>query len=195
MQTLIFETPFVQPVILDHPTMHLPTIILISFLNLLPILSLALSSTPLNLLTLSTTTTDATNLTLPPPLTAPSPTCLKITEPSMVGLNPTNCEICTQIICIKLTQPRPEQLRRDKWIWAELEGCSLGYYLPDEALVPSSGQCTGTFEAIVQTCSTDSRFNAGVVNVRDLPDFSGDGRAVEEGKLRYAMAPERLTLF
>ena len=47
----------------------------------------------------------------------------------------------------------------------------------------------------MQTCSTDSRFNAGVVNVRDLPDFSGDGRAVEEGKLRYAMAPERLTLF
>ena len=30
--------------------------------------------------------------------------------------------------------------------------------------------------------------------MEEMPDFSGDGRAVREGQLRFAMAPERLTL-
>ena len=60
--------------------------------------------------------------------------------------------------------------------------------------MPSEGQCLGTFAAILEECSTDSRWNAGGINVREMPSFGGDGRAVEGGKLRYAMAPERLTL-
>lgn len=83
---------------------------------------------------------------------------------------------------------------RDKWIWTELPGCSLGYYLPEDAPVPWRGQCERTFESILELCSTDSRFNAGGINVEEMPDFSGDGRAVREGQLRFAMAPERLTL-
>lgn len=112
----------------------------------------------------------------------------------MVGLNPTNCKICIPIVCKKLTSPHPEQLIRDKWFWAELPGCSLGYYLPEEALVPSAGQCERTFAAIVEPCSTNSRFNAGGINVEEMPDFSGDGSVVVERRLRYVMAPERLTL-
>lgn len=83
---------------------------------------------------------------------------------------------------------------RDKWIWTELPGCSLGYYLPEETIVPFLGQCEASFGDIVELCSTNSRFNAGGINVEEMPDFSGNGRAVVEGRLRYAMAPERLTL-
>lgn len=46
----------------------------------------------------------------------------------------------------------------------------------------------------MELCSTNSRFNAGGINVEEMPDFSGDGQAITEGELRYAMAPERLTL-
>lgn len=83
---------------------------------------------------------------------------------------------------------------REKWIWTELPGCSLGYYLPDEAVVPYKGQCLHAFNEMVELCSTNSRFNAGEINVGVMPDFSGDGHAITEGQLRYAMAPERLTL-
>lgn len=60
--------------------------------------------------------------------------------------------------------------------------------------MPYQQQCESTFGAVVEGCATDSRFNAGVVNVLVLPGFAGPGEAVVQGKLRYAMAPERLTL-
>lgn len=60
--------------------------------------------------------------------------------------------------------------------------------------MPSLGPCIGAFEMIVEMCARDSRFNAGVINVAILPDFSGQGEPEVEGQMRYIMAPERLTL-
>lgn len=111
----------------------------------------------------------------------------------MVGLDPSNCDVVIGIICHQLG-PAPEELVRDRWIWAELPGCALGYYLPARAWAADRGHCERTFEAVVGLCASDSRWNAGGVNVEVMPDFSGDGRAEREGRMRYAMAPERLTL-
>ncbi len=61
-------------------------------------------------------------------------------------------------------------------------------------MAPSLGTCMHEFEKIVNVCATDSRFNAGGINVVEMPDFGGQGRAEIEGRMRYAMAPERLTL-
>ena len=112
----------------------------------------------------------------------------------MLGLNPTNCEILILIICTRITSRPPGQLVRDKWIWSELPGCALGYYLPDQVAVPHIGECGRLFDDIVELCSRDSRFNAGGFNVAEMPDFSQQGHAYREGELMYAMAPERLTL-
>ena len=83
---------------------------------------------------------------------------------------------------------------RDTWVWTELPGCALGYYLPDKAWKPRPRTCAGDLEYIVDMCSTDLRFNAGGLNVAEMPSFSGQGRAETEGAVMYAMAPERLTL-
>lgn len=112
----------------------------------------------------------------------------------MLGLNPSNCDLALPIACGKLTDTPAARLVHDKWIWTELPGCSLGYYLPDEAAPPFLFQCEGALGAVVELCATNSRFNAGEVNVETMPDFGGDGTAVVEGAVRYVMAPERLTL-
>ncbi len=61
-------------------------------------------------------------------------------------------------------------------------------------MVPSVGTCYQAFDQIVYMCASESRFNAGGINVAEMPDFGGQGRAEIEGRMRYAMAPERLTL-
>ena len=83
---------------------------------------------------------------------------------------------------------------RDTWIWFELPGCALGYCLPEEEEVPNVGRCKGLYESLVEKCAFNSRYNAGGINVAEMPDFSGPGRAETEGLMRYAFAPERLTL-
>ncbi|KAL9065291.1 MAG: hypothetical protein Q9161_008320 [Pseudevernia consocians] len=177
-----------------------PPLVLLScfLLHLLPVSPLSINEPPANLITLPSNTNNTNtnnnnnnNNILPSAYTAE---CVRITDPPMIGLNPTNCDIAIGIICHRLTGPRPTQLVRDKWIWAELPSCSLGYYLPEDAYIPYLGQCQKRFEEIVELCSTDSRFNAGGMNVREMPDFSGDGEGIVEEGVRFAMAPERLTL-
>lgn len=166
--------------------MRLPTLLQLLSIHYLAISCLTINSSPANLITLPNNNLTLTNTV--------DPECVKITDPPMVGLNPTMCHVALQIICNRLTGPRPEQLVRDKWIWTELVGCSLGYYLPHWATVPFLGQCERSYSEILELCATDSRFNAGGINVLEMPDFSGDGQGVMEGLVRYAMAPERLTL-
>ena len=83
---------------------------------------------------------------------------------------------------------------RDKWIWRELPECALAYYLPPNAVVPTEYKCrTLIFGSLFEKCAVDSRYNAGSINVAELPDFSGDGRAIVQYEQRFLMAPERLT--
>jgi len=113
----------------------------------------------------------------------------------MTGLNPTHCAELVPIICIPLNVTAPARPARDKWIWRELPGCALAFYLPEHAPVPPVDVCKGLiFGEIVEMCATRSRFNGGGINVDALPDFGSDGTAVDEGGARFLMAPERMTL-
>ena len=169
--------------------MRLPATILFSLLHFHLISSFAIIHKPAtNLITLPTT-----NLTL---TSAPNSEaqCVRITNPPMVGLKPTDCEAVMSTLCQRLAFWEPDQLRRDVWLWTELPGCALGYYLPTITIPPSWGQCHNAFQQIVELCSTDSKYNAGSLNVAEMPDFSGSGRPITEGETMWAMAPERLTL-
>jgi len=174
-------------------TMCASVILLPLLLQFLAVPSSALTTRPLNLLTVG-------NRIRPFNLTENGyhVECVKITEPPQIGLNPTMCEAAVPIACGKLNFPQPERLVRDKWIWIEMPGCALGYYLPAEPMpgrIPSKAQCEeNIFGAIVEKCGTNSRFNAGNINVDDMPSFSGDGLPLTPGYPRYVMAAERMTL-
>lgn len=80
-------------------------------------------------------------------------------------------------------------------MWKEISGCALGYYLPTAAEVPGMLECeVGIFKKIREDCATNPQYNAGSINVFDLPDFSSDGTEQVYGSGRYLMAPERLTI-
>lgn len=168
--------------------MRLASILLsITPLLLLPVSSLAMNRPPATLIT----TLPTHNLTLPSsPITDAAPKCVRIDDPPMAGLNPTNCDAAIPMLCRSLREPSP----RDAWIWTELPGCALGVYLPDKAWKPHTRACHGDLGFIVDKCSRDSRFNAGGLNVAEMPSFGGPGRAETEGAVMYAMAPRRLTL-
>ena len=120
--------------------------------------------------------------------------CHRITEPSMPGLNPTNCEYITQNLCRRF-QLGPVLIDdRDKWHWFELPGCALAFYLSTTAQSPGLQGCLRIMGEIREKCATNSRYNAGTSNVKTLPDFTGDGQAVDNWEARFIMAPERLTL-
>jgi len=144
------------------------------------------------------------NLTSPFPLTTSLTTndhitCAHVDTP--IGLHPTYCSTAINIICQKLTENDPRILARDKWVWTELPGCALGYYLPSETspmLIPSSAECeVGIFLEMVEKCAYDSRFNVGSINVAELPSAEGKGTAQTggDGVLRYALAPLALDNF
>ena len=84
---------------------------------------------------------------------------------------------------------------RDKWVWEVVSGCALGFYLPQEAPVPTLWECENIiFDKMRLGCANDWRYNAGGINIFELPDFSQDGSAMVEDQGMFMMAPERLTL-
>ena len=118
------------------------------------------------------------------------------TTPSLVGLDPTNCDVATQFTCSRMTGSLPESLIvREKWIWTdEFPGCAIGYYLHTSHVVPSHSLCLLTYKDIIGECATNSSVNAGSVNVLEMPDWGQDGRAISDRYAMWIMAPERLTL-
>lgn len=96
-------------------------------------------------------------------------------------------------MCEKLVSRGPEA--HDKWIWEETSGCALGYYIPEGGNKPNMWQCEERiFGEMRRQCASNWIYNAGGINVLDLPDFSSDGTAVLEDVARFMMATERLTL-
>ena len=155
--------------------MHYPSIVIFSFFLLLEsatltTLTLPLSAaSPASLLTLN----NHTNINIPLYLT--EALCARITDPPLAGLNPSNCDIVAEITCQRLVNVPREHLVQETWIWSELEGCAMGYYLPDGARVPNRHTCEGVImKEITEKCARDSRFNAGSINVERLPNFADD---------------------
>lgn len=135
------------------------------------------------------------NLNLPHTLgVSYEPECHRIDDPPMTGLNPSHCEMASDIICQHLGSRPPV----NQWVWVEQPGCALGFWMPDFAwIVPSYWVVPSykrIYSRIIDKCVYDSRFNAGTVNVAYLPDSSQNGTAIEGDKAMFLMAPGRLTL-
>lgn len=124
-----------------------------------------------------------------------NPQCHRVHGPGMPGLNPTNCVTASELLCQHfrhgLIHPGDPPLR--EWIWIEQPGCAVAFYRPPFRYHMYT-ECEDIFSGIIDLCARNSRFNAGSVNVLLLPDFSQDGRAEDERRYRYLLAPERLTL-
>lgn len=130
------------------------------------------------------------------PLSSPfTVQCHLINLEPPTGLNPSMCELATQMACNKLENTPHDDLIRHKWIWTdELPGCALGLYLQQWPARPHAAVCERMFHGIIEECSIDSRFNAGTINVEVLPDWGHDGQPDWAEGTMWIMAPERLTL-
>lgn len=69
----------------------------------------------------------------------------------------------------------------------------MGWYLPTHARVPDSTACSEVLKAIVDQCTSVGNWNAGAVNVDEMPGLTGDGTAVDKEEMRWFMAPQQLT--
>ena len=178
--------------------MYRPNILFLSIiLEYLPITSFSLTIPTLDLINQS-------NHTAAPLLTInghhhlnvtnlPPPICYFITNPPMSTLSNLKCSFLADDFCSDLASPGPKP--RDRWVWAEISGCALGYYFPREAILPTHFTCEQViFGMIRRQCAMDPLYNAGSINVGQLPDFSQDGTELFPYQGRYLMAPERLTL-
>ena len=126
------------------------------------------------------------------------PRCRTATRPPpdpLPNLHPTVCESLIPIVCSWVT-PGPDHLAyRDRWIWANKEGCALGYYSPQAAELPEEVECQFLiYKALVDKCAFDSRFNAGGINVGEMPGLGIAGTAAEDDSAnRYFFASMPLT--
>ncbi|KAM0804846.1 hypothetical protein BDR22DRAFT_555620 [Usnea florida] len=121
------------------------------------------------------------------------PVCYYISAPPMPLLSSLKCAFITDAVCQNLVSQGPSA--HDKWIWWEVSGCALGYYIPTGGARPNLSQCQKTiFGEMRQRCGSSWMYNGAGINVVDLPDFGDDGSAVLEDTARFMMAPERLTL-
>ncbi|KAI4241311.1 MAG: hypothetical protein L6R40_004617 [Gallowayella cf. fulva] len=117
------------------------------------------------------------------------PQCHSIDAPTMPGLTPTNCGWVADVVCYELTQSSA----RDKWIWNERPGCAIGFWMPQRRYVDIVN-CPQILKSIIAKCAFNSKYNAGTVNVAELPDFSQDGSSEHHDRVAWLLAPERLTL-
>lgn len=118
--------------------------------------------------------------------------CHRIIEPPMPGLHPTNCGLAAQLLCREIDRSSRSAVL-DRWVWNELVGCATGYFVPGRFFYQEL-RCEGAFEAIIEACATDSRFNAGSENVEVLPNFTQPAEAWVRSRPMYVMAPKKLTL-
>lgn len=71
------------------------------------------------------------------PLTTTSPNndhinCVRVD--SGIALDPTYCLPAISTICRELIEQGFSGLVRDEWIWVEMPGCALGYFIPEGML-------------------------------------------------------------
>lgn len=122
--------------------------------------------------------------------------CLGITNPRQPKLITSSCARAISTICRKLSFPQPRLTTRGRWQWTTLPGCSLGYFIPDDApstLIPFERECEGDiFGNIIQQCGENPRYNTGTINVDYPPTPMMPGFPITLGYPRYIMAPSEL---
>ena len=60
---------------------------------------------------------------------------------------------------------------------------------------PSLLTCENVYQGLIDKCAFNSSFNAGSVNVLEMPDWGSKGVPVEGATSMWIVAPERLTLY
>ena len=107
-----------------------------------------------------------------------------------------SCVTAIPIACAKLTTFAPEYLLRDKWIWTNLPGCSLAYFVPmaaDSRSIPTKQDCEANiYGYMVETCVPSNWINLGTINVASPPTPSGAGRAWLQDYPRFLISPKEL---
>ena len=108
------------------------------------------------------------------------------------------CTTAIPIACSKLTNYRPGLLVRDRWIWTNLPGCSLAFYVPMQVLranVPTLQECEEQiFGHLVQQCVQPALWNLGTINVFSPPTPSNPGSAFLWSYPRYLVSPKQLDI-
>ena len=108
-------------------------------------------------------------------------------------------DACTQAIpiaCSKLTYFNPELIVKDRWIWTNLPGCSLAFYIPmprGRGNIPTMQECeVQIFGHLVQQCVQPALWNLGTINVFTPPTPSNPGSAFLWSYPRYLVSPKQL---
>ena len=112
-------------------------------------------------------------------------------------INRGTCAILAKLLCNHLVTHG--SAFRNEWTWTSASGCHLGYYLPNEAILPSQWSCEElSFGSIIRTCAKPGerdlakRFNAGTINVDEMPGEESAGTAIDDEQGRYLMVPRPL---
>ncbi|KAL8688908.1 MAG: hypothetical protein Q9218_005295 [Villophora microphyllina] len=114
------------------------------------------------------------------------------------SLNYGNCAAASVDICNRLTDPH---VKKDRWVWTNPAyiGCAFGFWLPsgngsDAAFAPNYDRCTnGIFGPLAKLCTNPSWNNVGSVNVKQMPNETESGQAVDPYYPSYVIAPAALT--
>lgn len=122
--------------------------------------------------------------------------CLALPNPRQPKLSTSSCDTAIYTICSRLSFPQPRITNRGRWQWTSLPGCSLGYFIPDDApssLIPFEEECEQEiFGRMIKQCGSDPRYNIGTINVDYPPTPMMPGFPVTAGYPRYIMAPSEL---
>ena len=123
---------------------------------------------------------------------------LIIDRPDLSHFNQEACTEAIPIACSNLTFFEPEYPLRDRWIWTNLPGCSLAFFVPMAAewdILPTKQQCeVHVFGFLVELCVPSNVWNLGKINVFSPPTPGDPGRAWVQNHPRYLISPKQLDI-
>ena len=121
---------------------------------------------------------------------------LIVDRPDLSHFNHEACTEAIPIACSNLTQFEPQYPFRDRWIWTNLPGCSLAFFVPmaaESGVLPTKQQCEVLiFGFLVETCVPSNVWNLGKINVFSPPTPGDSGRAWVQDYPRYLISPKQL---
>ena len=119
-------------------------------------------------------------------------------RPDLPNFHEDSCTLAIPIACSKITYATPRYLVKDRWIWTNLPGCSLAYYLPMAAppvFIPTKQECeVQIYEYLVQKCVGSPLVNLGTINVLSPPSPRGPGMPFNKDLPRYLVSPKQLDI-
>ena len=119
-------------------------------------------------------------------------------RPDVPNFYEDSCIEAIPVTCSKLTYYEPHLLVRDRWIWTNLPGCSLAYYVPmavHRRDIPTNEECqVQIYEYLVHKCVPWPHYNLGTINVLSPPLPHDSGEAFLPHYPRYLVSPKQLDI-